>query len=173
MSIGVQNIDLRFDSNSSCKNLVVQDHSYYLEAVEEPKIQIQLPGYTSWYTFDFNTSQTNIFNTNSFSSSPSDTLGNLQDGLYTIKYGFCPFETNTHLFYHIRQCQAWCKWESFLKQSIDSCLDVSPEAEKLLNRIEFLLRGAEIFAKDCDPEKALELHQKAVELLNRLECKLI
>jgi hypothetical protein len=173
MSIGTQNIDLRIDTNSSCKNLVVKDHSFYLDEVESPKLQIQLPGRTTWFTFDFTPSEQNIFNSNSFNSAPTEELGLLEDGLYTIKYGFCPYDENTHIYYHIRQCQAWCKWEQFLKQSIDSCLDVSPDAEKILNRIEFLLKGAEIFANDCEPEKAIELHQKAVELLTRLECTIL
>jgi hypothetical protein len=175
MSIGNQHIEIIVDNNSSCKNLAIKDHSYYLnsEEIESPKLQIQLPGHSTWYTFDFNISQINIYNSYSFSLSPTDSLTNLPDGLYSIKYGFCPYDENTHLFYHLRQCQAWCKWEQFLKQSIDSCLDISPDAEKILNRIEFLLKGAEILANDCEPEKALELHQKAVELLTRLECTII
>lgn len=173
MSIGTQVIDLRVDPNSSCKNLVVSDHSYYLADPESPRVQIKLPGYTSWHTLTFNFSENNIYNSYSFNLSGSSSLINLPDGLYTIKYGFCPYDDNSTTFYHIRQCQAWCKWEDFLKQSIDSCLEVSKESEKILNRIEFLLRGAEAFAKDCDPDTAVELHQKAVELLTRLECIII
>lgn len=173
MNIGKLNLDIQVESCSSCKNLVVRDDSYYLEDPTFPKLQIKLPGSNLKYTFDFNFSKTNIFNSYSLgysSSNETDCLVDLPDGLYTLTYMICPYDELFEVVYHIRQCTAWCRWETFLKNSFDSCLDLSPEVEKLLNRIEYLLKGAKAFADDCNPEKAIELHQKAVELLNRLEC---
>lgn len=168
------NVDIRIDEDSSCKSLVVKDYSSYTADPTEPVLQIQLPGRTTWHTLDFNFSQINIYNSESFNlTSDDDELVTLSDGLYTIKYGFCPYDEFSYTFYHVRQCQAWCRWETLLKQSIDSCLDISRDAERLLNRIEFLLRGATVYAEDCDPETAIELHQKAVELIERLECTII
>lgn len=172
MPIGKLNIELRVNTNSSCKTLVIADYSTYLETPESPRIQIQLPGASTWHTFAFTASQTNTFNSDSFldSDEEEEELTNLADGLYTIKYGFCPYEETSTTFYHVRQCLTWCRWHALLKQSFDSCLDLSKEMESLLNRIEYLMIGAEIYAKDCEPEKAIEFHQKAVELLDHLEC---
>lgn len=170
MNIGELNLDIRISDCTACENLVVQDHSYYLTTPERPKLQIQLPGYTSKWMFDFSPEKINIFNSYSFGLSTSSSLTELPDGLYTLVYMICPYDQLFHTVYHVRQCKAQCKWDTFLKQSFDSCYDLSPEVNKLLNRIEYLMKGAEVFARDCEPEKAIELHQKAVELLERLEC---
>lgn len=173
MNIGKLNLDVRVCDCSSCKNLVIEDHSYYLTDPEKAQIQITLPGIDNKkFTFEFNHSRTNIFNSYSFGLSKETSLINLPEGLYTITYMICPFDELFETTYYIRQCEAWCKWRSFLRQSFDSCLELSKEVEVLLNRIEFLLKGAEAFAEDCEPEKAVELHQKAIELLDRLECQL-
>ena len=82
----------------------------------------------------------------------------------------CPYDQLYQTVYYVRQCKAQCQWDTLLKKSFDSCYDLSPDVNMLLNKIEYLLKGAEIFANDCEPDKAIEIHQKAVELLNRLEC---
>lgn len=173
MAIGKLNLDIRIQDCSSCKNLVVQDHSFYLDSQESPRISIKLPGSNKVYSFEFTTGAANIFNSYSLGysgSNDTDCLIDIPDGLYTITYAICPYDQLYVTIYHIRQCKAWCKWDTFLKNSFDSCLDLSPDAEKLLNRIEYLLKGAKAFAEDCDPERAMELHQKANDLLTRLEC---
>lgn len=173
MNIGKLNLDIRVSDCSSCKNIAVADHSFYLETPIFPKLQVALPGSNLKYTFDFIPNQINIFNSYSLgysSSNQTDELVDLPDGLYTLTYMICPYDELFETVYYIRQCRAWCNWETFLKASFDSCLDLSPEVEKLLNRIEYLLKGAKSFAESCEPAKAMELHQKAVELLNRLQC---
>jgi len=170
MSIGTLNLDIRVENCTSCNNLVLRDDSYYLETPEHPKIQIQVPGYNTKWTFDFTPETINIFNSYSFGLSTSTSLAEIPDGLYTLVYMICPYDQLFETVYHIRQCKAQCRWDTFLKNSFDSCNELSPEVNKLLNRIEYLMKGAEVFAADCETERALELHQKAVELLDRLEC---
>ena len=172
MSIGTQNIDLRVDYNSSCKNLVIADHSYYLDIVEFPKIQILLPGSDNWFTFDFEQSKYNKFNSFDFNLSPEDSLVCLPDGLYEIKYSICPHDENLYKYYHLRQCQAWSEWKDLLISSFDSCFDICEESEKTLNKIEYLLKGAEAYNENCDNETALLLHQKALKLLKNLKCQI-
>lgn len=170
MKIGELNLDIKVSNCSSCENLVIEDHSYYLTTPERPSIQIQLPGFNTTWTFDFTPEKTNIFNSYSFGVSPTSCLSELPDGLYTIKYMICPYDQLYQTVYYVRQCKAQCQWDTLLKKSFDSCYDLSPDVNMLLNKIEYLLKGAEIFANDCEPDKAIEIHQKAVELLNRLEC---
>lgn len=171
MNVGTLKLDIRICECSSCDNLVLEDHSFYLtDQPERPKVQIAIPGYTSGILFDFIPSKSNIFNSYSFGLSNNDCLQELSDGLYTITYMICPYDELFQTIYHIRQCKSWCRWDKLLIKFFDSCLDLPSDSEKMLNKIEYLLKGAEAFAKDCEPDKAIELHQKAVELLTRLEC---
>lgn len=174
MAIGNLNLDLRVCPCSSCKNLVLEDHSYYLDTPESPRVNITTPGSSTPWTFEFTPNKSNIYNSYSFGSSlvaDAECLGDLADGLYTIKYMICPYDELNKTIYHVRQCLSWCRWETLLRQFFTNCLDLSRDSQALLNRIEYLLKGAEAFAADCDPDKAMELHQKAVELLTRLECQ--
>lgn len=175
MNIGQLNLDIRVEDCTSCKNLVIRDDSYYLDTPESPRLQITLPGYTSSMSFEFNNSQINIYNSYSLgvsSSADTDTLIDLPDGLYTLVYMICPYDQLYTTVYHIRQCQAWCDFDTYLKYLFDSCLDLDDKLKTKLEHVEWLLKGATAFADDCDTEKALKLHRKALELLTDIKCQL-
>lgn len=175
MVIGQLNLDIVIEDCSSCKNLVVRDDSYYLTTPENPRLQITLPGYSKALTFDFNYSKINIFNSYSLglsSSMNTDKLIDLPDGLYTLSYMICPYEQLYTTVYHIRQCKAWCEFDKCLQYLFDSCLDLDSKLTKQLEHVEWLLKGAKSFAEDCDSEKALKLHRKALELLESIKCQL-
>jgi hypothetical protein len=172
MSIGTLNLDIRIEECVSCKNLVVRDDSFYVETPEEPILLVTVPGYTTSKVLGFTTESSNIYNSYSFGLSPSTSLVDLPDGLYTMKYAICPHDENIITVYYIRQCIAWCQFDTYLKQSFDSCYDLDDSIKTDLQRIEWLLKGAKAFADGCDPDKAIALHQKAVELLNRIKCRL-
>lgn len=174
-NIGKLNLDIRVQECSSCKNLVVADHSYYLTDPEKPHLQITLPGYSKSVTFDFNASQINIYNSYSLGlsrSSDSDKLLDLPDGLYILVYMICPYEDLFETVYHIRQCKAWCRFDEYLTHIFDSCLDLNSDLTRDLQHVEWLLKGAESFSKQCDPDKAISLHRKALELLDNIKCQL-
>ncbi len=176
MNIGNLNLAIRVDDNSSCKNLTIIDESYYLDTPERPRLMITLPGYSSALTFDgFNASQINIYNSYSLglsNSAATDCLIDIPDGLYQIVYMICPYDELYQPIYHIRQCKAWCDWNTAVMTMFDSCLDFNDDLKNRLERVEWLLKGATAFAQDCDPTKAIALHKKAVELITDIKCQL-
>lgn len=172
MNIGELNLDVRVCDCSSCKNLVVEDHSFYLTDPEKASLKIGVPGITNKkFTFDFNAKKTNIYNSYSFGLSPNNDLVDLPEGLYTLTYMICPYDELFKTTYYIRQCRTWCRWRKLLEDSFDSCLEITKEDERSLNKIEYLLIGAESYAENCEPEMAIKFHQKAISLINQLECQ--
>lgn len=175
MNVGVLNLDIVIEECSSCKNLVVRDDSYYLTTPENPTITISLPGYSTAKVLEFDYSKINIFNSYSLglsSSAGTNSLIDLPDGIYTIVYAICPYDDFNTKVYHLRACQAWCRFDTYLKSIFDSCLDLDPVISKDLQHVEWLLKGASAFAKDCDIKKAGDLYRKALELLDDIECRL-
>lgn len=173
MKVGNLKLDIQVCDCSSCYNLVVQDHSYYLTTPEKPRLEIIMPGYETPMVFNFEAEKTNIFNSYSLllsASAGSADLIELPDGLYQLTYRICPYEELYHTICHIRNCKAWCRWEKLLVTLTTSCYDLDPKMRDSLEKIEWLLKGSEALAKDCQCEKASEAHQKAIELLEDLEC---
>lgn len=175
MNVGTLNLDITIEECSSCKNLVVRDDSYYLDTPESPTITISLPGYNTAKVLDFDDSKINIFNSYTLGLSKSaatDKLIDLPDGLYTIVYAICPFDDFNIKVYYLRTCKAWCMYDTYLKQIFDSCLNVDPVLSQKLQHVEWLLKGGVAFAKDCNPDKAILLYKKALELLEDVKCQL-
>lgn len=175
MSIGELNLDLRIEECSSCKNLVVRDDSYYLDDPVNPIVTITIPGYSTAKVIEFDHSKVNIFNSYSLGLSASantDSLIVLPDGLYKIVYAICPYDEIYKTFYHMRQCQAWCDYDTNLRALIDNCYDLDPVIAKKLQHAEWLLKGASAYAKACETDKAVAVHRKAIELLDEISCQL-
>lgn len=172
MNIGELNLDIQVSTCSSCYNLVLEDHSYYLSTPEKPVIDITPPGFTSPIIFEFNASKTNIFTSYSFGLSPTTEVSQLPDGLYTITYKICPYDELYEKFYHIRTCKIRCAWDKQFLKIFDNCF--SPDEKTLFNlkQVDALIIGAEIAAKACDPDKAVLMLRKANELITKFDCEL-
>jgi hypothetical protein len=151
-----------------CSYLSIHDTSYYPVAPDEANIQILMAGYDTPFEFAFVLNEVNVFNSYSFglTTSETDDFVALPDGLYTIHLTTCP-DTGVCTRYHIRTCQIDCRLALQWAKYAQDCED-----EKILyylDRIEFLLRGAEANADLCNPDKAIELYRKADDLLRRFE----
>jgi len=151
-----------------CAYLTVHDTSYYPVAPDEANIQIAIPGYDTPFEFAFVLNEVNVFNSYSFGLTTNETedFVELPDGLYTLHLTTCP-DTGVCSRYHLRTCKIDCRLAVQWAKYAQDCED-----EKILyylDKIEFLLRGAEANADLCNPDKAIELYRKADDLLRRFE----
>lgn len=151
-----------------CAYLSILDTSVYPVAPDEANIQISVPGYDTPYEFAFVLNEVNVLNSYSFGFTTSETSDfvDLPDGVYTINLTTCP-DTGVCTRYHLRTCKIDCRLAVQWAKYAQDCED-----EKILyylDRIEFLLRGAEANADLCNPAKATELYIKADDLLRRFE----
>jgi hypothetical protein len=136
-----------------CSYLSVLDTSYYPTPITSANLQVIVPGYDTGFELTFVPNEVNVYNSYSFGFTTSATSD------------FTPLPDGTT--YHLRTCQIDCRVGALWAKYAQECED-----EKLmyyLDRVEFLLRGAEANADLCNPNKATELYIKADDLLRRLE----
>jgi hypothetical protein len=151
-----------------CSYLSVLDTSVYPIAPTEANIQIIVPGYDTGFEFVFILNEVNVYNSYSFGFTTSATsdFTELPDGLYTLNLTTCP-DTGVCTRYHLRTCKIDCRLGVQWAKYAQDCED-----EKILyflDKVEFLLRGAEANADLCNPDKAIELYRKADDILRRFE----
>ena len=151
-----------------CSYLSVLDTSYYPTPITSANLQVIVPGYDTGFELNFVPNEVNVYNSYSFGFTTSATsdFTPLPDGVYQLNLTTCP-DTGVCTTYHLRTCQIDCRVGALWAKYAQECED-----EKLmyyLDRVEFLLRGAEANADLCNPNKATELYIKADDLLRRLE----
>ena len=151
-----------------CAYLSVLDTSFYPSPIDSANLSITVPGYDTAFEFEFTLGEVNVFNSYSFGFTTNQTqdFSELPDGVYIINLTTCP-DTGECVRYHLRTCKINCRLAAQWAQYVDCCDD-----EKVLNdldRIEFLLKGAEAHADLCNPTKATALYRKADDLLRRFE----
>jgi hypothetical protein len=151
-----------------CAYLSILDTSFYPVAPDSAEISISLPGFDNPYNFDFVVSEVNVFTAYSFGLTveETDSFTPLPDGVYKLEFVPCP-NVGTCTRYHLRTCKIDCRLAVQWAKYVDCCDD-----EKMLyylDKIEFLLKGAEAHADLCNPAKATELYKKADDLLRRFE----
>jgi len=151
-----------------CAYLSVLDTSFYPTPVDTADIYITLPGYDSPFELGFTLGEVNIFNSYTFGLTTSATSDfvELPDGVYILNLVTCP-DTGECTRYHLRTCKIECRLATQWAKYILECED--DKTLYYLDKIEFLLRGAESHADLCNPTKATELYRKADDLLRRLE----
>lgn len=171
MNIGELNLELQVSTCSSCYNLVIEDHSYYLENPEKPQIEIVPPGFTSPFIFEFSAQKTNIFNSYSFGLSTAGSLSELPDGLYTITYRICPHDELYTKLYYSRTCEIRCSWEKKFLSIFSNCYEPTPSVLEKLKEIDALIIASELAAKNCDPSLSIAFLRKANDLLTNLTCE--
>lgn len=151
-----------------CAYLSILDTSFYPVPVDSAAISIYVPGYSTPFQFVFVLGQVNIYNSYSFGFTTSQTgdFVELPDGVYQFEMTTCP-DTGVCNLYHLRMCKIQCRLATQWAKYIDC-----GEDDKMLyylDKIEFLLKGAEAHADLCNPAKATELYKKADDLLRRIE----
>jgi len=151
-----------------CAYLSILDTSFYPVPVDSATMFITVPGYSTPFQFLFNLGEVNIYNSYSFGFTTSQTgdFVELPDGVYELNLATCP-DTGVCQRFHLRTCKINCRLAYQWAQYVDCCDD-----EKMLtylDRIEFLLKGAEAHADLCNVAKSTELYRKADDLLRRLE----
>lgn len=151
-----------------CAYLSVLDTSFYPSPIESANLSIIVPGYTTPFEFAFVLNEVNVFNSYSFGFTTSATsdFAQLPDGVYELNLTTCP-DTGECKRYHLRSCKINCRLAEQWAQYVDCCDDQKTLLD--LDRIEFLLKGAEAYADLCNPHKATELYIKADDLLRRIE----
>jgi hypothetical protein len=151
-----------------CAFLSILDNSLYPVAPTSAEINITLPGFSDPYNFDFILGEVNVFTSYSFGLTVegTDSFTPLPDGVYRLEFAPCP-NVGVANRYHLRTCKIDCRLGVQWAKYVDCCDD-----EKMLyylDKIEFLLKGAEAHADLCNPAKATELYIKADDLLRRIE----
>jgi hypothetical protein len=151
-----------------CAYLSILDTSVYPLAPDTAEISISVPGYDNPFTFDYTIGEINVFNSYNFGFTTSSTTGftALPDGVYTLTITTCP-DTGVNTRYHLRTCKIDCRLGVQWAKYVDCCED--EKTLYYLDKIEFLLKGAEAHADLCNPAKATELYKKADDLLKRIE----
>jgi hypothetical protein len=158
-------------SAKDCAYLSILDTSFYPIPVDTANLTVTVPGYDTPFEFEFTLGEVNILNSYSFGFTTSETsdFAPLPDGVYILNLTTCP-DTGECTRYHLRTCKINCRLAEQWAQYID-CMTCSENEMVLkeLDRIEFLLKGAEAHADLCNPAKARELYIKADDLLRRVE----
>jgi hypothetical protein len=158
-------------SAKDCAYLSILDTSFYPIPVDTANLTVTVPGYDTPFEFEFTLGEVNILNSYSFGFTTSETsdFAPLPDGVYILNLATCP-DTGECTRYHLRTCKINCRLAEQWAQYID-CMTCSENEMVLkeLDRIEFLLKGAEAHADLCNPAKARELYIKADDLLRRVE----
>ena len=160
-------LNLEIYKAKDCAFISVLDTSFYPIAPDSAELTVSVPGYDTAFVFVFTLGEVNILNgyTFGFVSSEVD-AGDLPDGVYNFELATCP-DLGINSRFHLRTCKIDCRLAAQWVKYLDCCDD-----EKMLyylDRVDFLLRGAEAQADLCHPEKAAELYIKADDLLRRIE----
>jgi len=160
-------LNLEVYKAKDCGFISVLDTSFYPIAPDTANLQVDVPGYDTPFEFEFFLGEINILNAYTFGWVASeDTVGELPDGVYNFVLTTCP-DLGINSRFHLRTCKIDCRLAVQWAKYVDCCDD-----EKMLyylDKVDFLLRGAEAQADLCNPVKATELYRKADDLLRRIE----
>jgi hypothetical protein len=151
-----------------CSYMSVLDTSVYPQTPTSANLEVYVPGYDNPFEIAFIVGEVNILNSYSFGFTTGTTSDytELPDGVYTLNLTVCP-GVGVCTRHHLRTCKIDCRLALQWAKYADACED-----EKILyylDRVDFLLRGAEANADLCNPDKATELYLKANDLLGRIE----
>jgi len=167
-------LDIVFARQNNPKYLYVIDASTYNSQinVQQPKLDILLPGRTTPVEF--------AFTPNTANQITSFTLGltsysfiDLPDGLWTIQYSVCPSDKLFKKFTFFRISSLYQKYYlalSKVKINFACNTDViyTKSDEDLLRSIFILLNGIEANAESCNFETAKGMYKKAEFLIDTL-----
>lgn len=169
----ISRLNLNIIDTHDFKTLGILDTSWYnsLIKIEDEKLEIMPPGYSNYVSPVFIPKSLNIYNSNSVGitrASCEDELIDLPDGIWKVRYSICP---NDKLFiekFFLKTDKLKCKYtQAFLSLDL-KCSDCSGDKEKrrLLDQVEFYMKGAIAASNDQNAKDAHDLYVKADKMLS-------
>jgi hypothetical protein len=169
-------IDFEIFPTGNPKTLVFVDSSTYISSPDAPRLSVLFPGYDAFFTANVQPSQVNTFNSNTIGYTSSlnfDTLLDLPDGVYVLKYEICPYTTNYTVKYICRT--------TLLEQDISriyeyieaSACTTKHDKEILgeIAEIHMLVEGCH-YIVEADQKKATEFYALAERITRQVLQKL-
>lgn len=172
-------LGLQVYEDSNCRVLRIIDISLYNQPVKKivcPRLLITVPGFgypilynvTPNFNRSFNAIDLTLQNTFNY----ADTAV-LPDGIYILNYSISPNEDVFVEYNHLRQCQAYCMYfDKVCALDLTPCNVCGKRKDKIrkLQEIKFLLEAAKAYVEEANaPEKGMELHNYALDLLKALD----
>lgn len=165
-------IDFEVFPTANPKTLVFVDSSSYISQPDSPRIQIQFPGFNTFFFAPVIPRQVNTFNSNTLGYTDflnGDGPLDLPDGVYTIRYEICPYQS-LYAVKNICRTQLIESQLRFVYEKIEAS-DCSRRHDKKilasLAEIHMLITGCQYIA-NSDPRKATEFYALADRMLRRL-----
>lgn len=168
----VSKLNVNIIDTHDFKTLGIVDVSWYnpLIKIEDVTIEITPPGYRIAAKPLFAPKSLNIYNSNALgitNASCEEELTDLPDGIWKVKYSICP---NDKLFiekFFLKTDKLQCQYtKAFLSLDL-RCSDCvgNKEKRRLLDEIEFYIKGAISAANDQNAKDAHDFYVKADKLL--------
>lgn len=153
--------------------LRVEDLSDWKHLEDEPTyIDITTPGRGRVVTHFFAKNKVNIYNTNLLEltcDTCEDGLGDLPDGIYTIRIYACDGEKFSEEKNYLRTTKALLRLDQVLiNMSLDCCLPDKKIMDKYLE-VELLLKSAHANLRDGNIKQTSCEYEKAIKLLEEFE----
>lgn len=173
-------LDFNIFDTGNCKTLGIYDLSTYAvgQAISDPVVTVYMPGFADSVVVDFVPRKINLVNSNNLNitcTTDVNSLTNLNDGIYKVKYTIKPSATYSVEKTFLRTCKIQCKFESaLLKLDILNCEDSNMMAKiNKLKEIEFMIMSAIANANKCNTTLAIELYKRADKELDKIGAKCI
>ena len=166
-------LDFIIEDTHDAKTLAIRDISFYPQNfnIISPFLQVEVPGKGS-VSLSFTPNTTNVLNSTILSiTKTGDSLSELPDGIYSIKYSINPAYQNYTTKNIVRVDKLNNKFDSIFINIISNDWDVQKlrNNRMKLNEAEFYTQGAIAAANRCANKLAMELYRKASCLLDELE----
>lgn len=162
-------LDFNYFETNNLKTLGIQDGSLYDPSIPivKPILKIYVPGFTECAIVAYSPNMINILNSNNLgltSTSSSENLVNLPDGIYNIEYSFTPYDNNhiSKKFFRISELSD--KFEQMVLKGITPCSDDKSYMDKL-KKVEFYIYGVIANTNVCKFKEAITLYNEAEKII--------
>lgn len=178
IDLNVYTIDFYILDTNDPTSILLLDRSNYIFPPEKPMLFITPPGYTGDINVEYPGVKNTIIELTSDSMGLTDScdyndpLANLDDGVWQIKMGACPYEEMYNKKCYLRTTKLDCRIQDLLLRFDDcGCIKDKDFKEDIIN-IDILLQSARAEVNICNVAQATKKYQKAVTLVDKLEKKL-
>ena len=176
----ISQLDFYIENILNPKVLIIKDSSFYNPDIvpTDPKIVIQYPGSSKYVTTNVGIHFSYVINSNTIgltNVTNSNSLADLPDGLWTIKYSICPSDELFVEYTFLRNTKQLIKYHNlFCSLEIQKCNRKEYEEQlKNLIKIKQKIDAAVYLAECCKYNQAIELYDSICEELKDLShtCK--
>lgn len=159
----------------NCKQLAVLDTSYYnpLQDIEGRVLQVVSPFDSEVLELPYQKSALTVLNSNSLGitkNAPEELLGDIPDGLYTVKITICPYDQFYYEKSFYRTCKIECKYnKAILTLDFNKCTECfDDEKTRKLDTVRRYLDGVIANSENGNFNKSTELYNYANKLLDEI-----